>query len=509
MLAGLLANVMAVVAFAAATLLFPDYSLGDLLQRLRQRLGNAHPTLTATVDGFIRVSGLQPTREASKSIRLPPFPGPEAWPRHGPVAAGFQRMDYGAGGVPLESPEGSFLAGADERPVLVADSKAFLSALRQARPGQIITLAPGDYHLSQRRLEVGGGGLAGKPIVVRADRPGTVQIFLDTLEGFYIDRPFWVFENLTLNGACRSDDRCEHAFHVVGDAVGTVIRNNLIVDFNAGLKVNGLFDRRGDRFPDHGLVHNNAFYNTRARQTVSPVTLLNINGANGWVVHANFIADFEKGKGDRTSYAAFMKSNSSDGVFDGNLVVCHWKLPPSGGVRVGLSLGGGGTAAAYSRNHDNRVEHTGGMIRNNIIARCPIDVGIYLNRAAQTRIFNNALIGTRGIDVRFESSSADIRNNLLDGRIADRDGGRHEAGHNLSSQSCGLIGRVLGSCSSDHWYKAPLEGDLRILAVDEIIEQGDPAAATVLDFCGNPRRDAPDIGPIEYGSGPLCLPVPQ
>ena len=508
LLSGLAAHAAAAAVLLAWMLLFPDHGLGDLLHKAKQRFGDSHPTATALIDATIRVTGLQPaSRAAKRTVTLPDFPGPDEWPAQGPQAEGFTRVPYDELGIPQQAAQGPFLLGPDDELVPVRDAKGLLNALKRAKPGQIITLAPGTYHVRRRAIGLGSAGLPGRPIVVRAEHPGDVRIELDTLEGFYVDRPYWVFENLSIHGACGNDSRCEHAFHVVGDAVGTVLRNNELVDFNAPLKVNGLFDAEGDRFPDFGLVHNNNVYNTRVRKTGNPVTLLNINAGNGWVVSANFIADFAKGQSNRISYAAFMKSNSSDGVFERNLVVCHWRLPPEGGVRVGLSFGGGGSGANISRQRSNRTEHTAGIMRNNIIARCPLDVGIYLNKAARTQIYNNALIGTTGIDVRFATSTASIHNNILDGRIADRDGGHHSADNNLGARSCSWFARVFGGCSSADYYQAPLSGDLRVTAVERVIDQGNNDPRRELDFCGNPRHAPTDIGPIEYGAGPLCLPT--
>ena len=53
---------------------------------------------------------------------------------------------------------------------------------------------------------------------------------------------------------------------------------------------------------------------------------------------------------------------------------------------------------------------------------CPEEVGILLNKAWNSKIYNNTLINTVGIDVRFATSTADIRNNLITGRILDRNG---------------------------------------------------------------------------------------
>ncbi len=444
--------------------------------------------------------------QSTITSELPPFPGPESWPRHATQEVGFGRLEFDALGVPQQSSAGNFEPRAIDNVIKVSEERAFEEALRNASAGDIITLTPGVYRLKRLRIELGGNGTPELPVVVRAEAIGDVRIELDTLEGFYVDRPFWLFENLEIHGTCSDDSRCEHAFHVVGDALGTTLRNNRLIDFNAPLKVNGLFNREGGRFPDNGLVHNNAVYNTRVRRTDNPVTLLNINAGNGWVVSANFIADFAKGRGDRISYAAFMKSNSVAGVFERNLVVCHWRLPLDSGVRVGLSFGGGGSAARISRDRSNAIEHTAGVMRNNIVARCPSDVGIYLNRAARTRLHNNLLIGTRGIDVRFDTSSASIHDNVLDGRIRSRNGGSFAAENNLTSDQCGLMDKMVRHCGTGYWYADPFRGNLRLVERQTFARHYRQTAGELSDFCGNVRPQDSDIGPIAYGVGEPCIP---
>lgn len=505
--AGLVMGVTLLVLFIAGRIFLADYSVGDLVHKLEILLRQNHPTVSAMVRGVIEATGAKTSSEAAVGKVLPPFPGPEAWPRHGPVGAGFQQQRFDSAGVPLQSSFGPFVVGAGADIVRVSDVAGFVVALRAAKAGQVITLAPGDYSIKQSRIVLGGSGSPTSPIIVRAERFGDVRIRLDGLEGFYVDKPYWVFENLSIHGACRDDSQCEHAFHVVGDAVGTVLRNNELIDFNAALKVNGLFGPPRARFPDHGLVQNNSVFNTRIRDTGNPVTLLNIDAADGWVVAGNFIADSAKGKGDRVSYAGYMKSNSRSGVFERNLVVCHWRIPPSGGARVGLSFGGGGTAGEFSRNGDSTVEHTDGVMRNNLIVRCPTDVGIYLNKAANTLVLNNAILSSRGIDVRFPPTHATIRNNVLDGRIADRDGGHHDAENNLDASVCGLWSRLTGHCDSTTWYKNPTAGDFRGVKIDEILGRVEAGKSPEFDFCGYPRKLIADIGPIEYGAGPPCFPV--
>lgn len=438
---------------------------------------------------------------------LPDFPGPLDWPQTGPVSTGFTRIQFDDFGVPIQTPRGAFAAQASDRIVNVDNVSALIKALSKAQPGDVITLSPGRYRIKQRRLSLGRSGTARNPIVVRAQEFGSVRLELDSLEGFYVNRAYWVFENLMIRGTCGSHSRCEHAFHVVGNANGITIRNVEAVDFNAPVKVNGQFDSDGGRFPDHGLIHNSAFFNTSVRNTGNPVTLLNINAGNGWVVSSNFIADFAKGRSDKISYAAFMKSNSKNGLFERNLVVCHWRLPIDQGVRVGLSFGGGGSSARMSRGGSNATEHTSGVIRNNIIARCPKDVGIYLNKAPNTQIRNNLITDTIGIDVRFTTSSAEIRGNIFDGRIKDRDGGTYNATENLTTSDCSWHARFFDECGSGHWFANPRTGDYRLSPDTEITMEHSFTVEPELDFCGQ-QRDKPITtkGPFQYPISKPCLP---
>ena len=95
-----------------------------------------------------------------------------------------------------------------------------------------------------------------------------------------------------------------------------------------------------------------------------------------------------------------------DGLFERNLVMCTRNF--SGGTRIGLSLGGGGTAPQFCEDGSCNTEHQNGILRNNLIVNCS-DVGIYLNRAQDTLVDHNTLYATAGIDVRFPTSSATLR----------------------------------------------------------------------------------------------------
>jgi parallel beta-helix repeat protein len=371
--------------------------------------------------------------------------------------------------------------------VPVATAAALRTAITNASAGDEIVLASGTYELASN-VPCLAAGTAPLPIVVRAATAGSALVRFDALEGFRVAAPHWRFEDLVIEGVCASDDDCEHAFHIVGNADGVVIRRSVVRDFNAQIKANG--DGAG-AFPDDVVIEGNELYDTRARATANPVTKIDVVGGRRWIVRANTIHDYEKGGGDGISYAAFLKGNSRDGLFERNLVFCE--RDTSGGTRLGLSLGGGGSAPAQiCEDGDCTTEHQNGTLRNNVIVGCT-DVGIYLNRAAGTILEHNTLYDTAGIDVRFAAASAAFRNNLLSGAIRNRDGG--------SSTSSGDLTQV-PLASFGAWFADPAAADFSLVDGSEIVDQGVAAPLTTNDFCGTARSDGtPDVGAVEYGAG--------
>ncbi|MSP72658.1 MAG: hypothetical protein EXR76_10865 [Myxococcales bacterium] len=235
----------------------------------------------------------------------------------------------------------------------------------------------------------------------------------------------WHFEGLDVRGVCADDSACEHAFHVVGGAVGFVLRLSRVLDFNAQLKVNGALVDGVMTLPHGGLVEGNDVSDTRPRSTENPVTKLNIDSVDRSVVRANVLRDFHKDGGNGTSYGAFMKRGGSGGRFERNLVLCTRDVT-TGGTRIGLSFGGGGTgpqfcAPAFDAAVPCDVEHTGGVLQNNIVVACS-DVAVYLNRSAATKVLFNTFIAISGLDFRFDNTSGEAVANVLSGAIRDRDG---------------------------------------------------------------------------------------
>lgn len=387
---------------------------------------------------------------------------------------------------------------AQGRRVPVRDVAGLRAAVAQALPGDEIVLAPGDYAFGAK-LSLNRPGRPEAPIVLRAEALGQARLsFSDAdgvVEGLHVQAADWVIENLDIEGRCGDDSNCEHALHIVGRAERTVLRHCRLHGFNAQIKGNGmdLGGAEGWGWPDDVLIERTEFFNPAPRQTDNPVTPIDVVGGRRWIVRDNFIHDHAKGGGDGISYAAFLKGNSRDGLFERNLVVCE--LLHKGRTRLGLSFGGGGSSPdRICEDGTCMPEHQGGVMRNNLILHCPADVGIYLNEAADSQVLHNTLYDTGGgIDVRFAASSVTLIGNLLPGRIRDRDGGRSVRDLNRENVT---------AAQWAEWFRDPEGLDLRPRAGAEIVDGGRVLAGLVDDHCRAERSDGrPDLGAVELGDG--------
>lgn len=377
------------------------------------------------------------------------------------------------------------------RPVadVVARNPAELqAALLKAQPGQIVELAAGTHRFNQK-IRIGGAGLAASPITVRAAAVGATVIEFNTVEGFLVNQPYWVFQDLVIRGVCKADDDCEHAFHIVGKAEHITLRNNHIEDFNAHIKVNGF---SGD-WPDHGVLSHTTLINTKPRNTRRPVTFFDLVGASYWKVTDNLVSNFVKGLGNKVSYGMFMKGASEGGRIERNLVICSPDNISGPGVRVGISFGGGGTDPNVCRDGScAQFEHNGGLAANNIVAHCN-DSGLDVNHSSHITLAHNTLINTSGIDLRRAPSQALAYGNLHEGNIRARDG---------------AVLRV----SMDQPMRAPSvfeDPDLLILKWRSPPENIPSLRGVPTDFCGSARADGTLPGAFSDVSSCAQTAVPQ
>jgi len=358
--------------------------------------------------------------------------------------------------------------------ITVQSAEDLLRIVPTAKSGQTILLSPGTYRIG-RTMKTVFGGTSDQPITLRAAEPGTATIELVTGVGFKVAHPFWIFENLTIRGACEPARYCEHAFHIFGPAQGIVIRNNHIQDFNSHIKINGY---KG-QWPDSGVIQSNTMTNTIPRDGKSPVTPIDLVGADNWKVLDNVISNFVKYGGNQIAYGVFMKGDSHYGRIERNLIICATKDISQPGVRVGLSFGGGTTGKQFCRDQACVVEHTLGLAANNIIAHCN-DAGIDVNRSTDITLAHNTLINTAGLDVRGKLGAAKAYGNHFEGLIRQRDGATLQQSMNESGPMA-------------TYFESPDKLDLHWRTAPDNIPSV-PFVGT--DFCNKKRLDGTPPGAL-------------
>ena len=510
-ISGVLVNlaVVAVLVFFGRSVYQLQLPFSVLAERVVMHLEGKSPALSKRMNAGFSALGIVNAGNTLYGKRYNIDPGGKNWRGWGASSSvSFPPQSYGATGRPVivERNTGKqptqYVHGAS-RDRRVRNVEELSRAINTAMPGDRILLAPGEYHISHA-IGITHNGTVKRPVTVMAERLGQVRLLVSSTQGFLIRAPYWVFENLEMQGVCANDSACEHAYHIVGAGHGTVIRNNRLFNFNSMIKINGEMQSGRLQFPDNGLIESSSLYNRSVRDTDNPVTPIDIVAANGWVIRNSLIADFAKGRGDRTSYAAFAKGDASGTLFERNVVICQLNVHDDRDVRVGLSFGGGGTDRSACRDRRCSYEHSRGVIRNNVIMHCPSDVGIYLNKAHSAEIYNNTLYHTLGIDVRFPESTAVIFNNILSGRIDDRNGG-------LSIRKSNLIADFNNHLEGDvfhDWFQLPEAGNFNRVDGSEFVNRGQSRDELKYDFCGNLRKDnAVDIGAFEYSSARVCLPL--
>lgn len=306
--------------------------------------------------------------------------------------------------------------------IYVNSEEQITAALKSASAGTVINIAPGHYTFKGNYLYFAAKGAKNAPIILRADNIGDVTFNMQLREGLLIPSPYIIIENLVFLGGKTKYDTIEHALHIVGDADHIEIRHNEFINFNAHIKANSIKNKAGQRiYPDHVKILNNNFYNHWKRNTLSPASPIDVVGGKGWLVANNFIADFAKygRKGRGVTYGVFLKGASEDGIIENNLVNCQWQVEHTSAndIRIGISLGNGGTGKKFCMDGQCAYEHKNGIIRNNTILNCQNDVAIYINKGKDTLIENNYIANSLGIDVRHVESNAIISQNYLDSRI--------------------------------------------------------------------------------------------
>eukprot|EP01104_Vermistella_antarctica_P013093 TRINITY_DN3908_c0_g1_i2.p1 TRINITY_DN3908_c0_g1~~TRINITY_DN3908_c0_g1_i2.p1 ORF type:complete len:658 (+),score=200.77 TRINITY_DN3908_c0_g1_i2:145-2118(+) len=393
------------------------------------------------------------------------------------------------------------------RVVPVTTATELDTAIQAAIPGdQIVLSATGTFTF--RTIRCTASGTAEKPIIVRGEPGSKISLYSagsseGYVEGFAVTGSHWHFVSLDIQGTCDNSQHtyCEHAWHLAGSK-DVVVRNCRSHEINQHIKSN-INGAGSGLFADRLLVERNHMYNDVPRNTGNPATIVNIDGGDDCVVRGNYIHDGARVSSGSVTYQAFMKSNGAGGLFEQNLIVCSADHS-DGGYRLGLSFGGGGTAPDNVCGQGTcKPEHRNGVMRNNVIKHCN-DVGIYLNEAQNTDIYNNFIYDTTGIDCRFSPTTADVRNNIVaGGAIRNREGGVHTGTNNWITSVSAADAMFVNVATTD--FKASWDAGVKDGANPASFEDAGVEIASVKkDYCGIGRKTPYDIGAFDYRKGTPC-----
>jgi hypothetical protein len=237
-----------------------------------------------------------------------------------------------------------------------------------------------------------------------------------------------------------------------------------------------------DYFSDYGLVEDCVIGYTDYgyRTCVEGIDLI---ASVGWVItNTDFISVKKKGGG--IGWGFFAKGNSQDTVVE-NCFFDNCDIP--------LSFGGGGTGDQYFRNCDTSWEHRRGIMRNNVV-HLTKDTGVYMNHAAEYKIYNNTLWTTfqradSSIDIR-NGSYGDIFNNICSEGYRLRDG-------DTQATLCNNI----FFADANLFVDQPNKDYHLVSTATDAIDQGCDTLADVpydMDWESRPKGSAIDIGADEY-----------
>lgn len=298
--------------------------------------------------------------------------------------------------------------------ISVTDTATLKQAFIDVKAGQTVYLATGVYELN-KPLSTVLDGTESNPITLTASPYSKIIVNSDV--GLKIKHSHWYVRGIRFYGGCESHSLCEHAIQLVGGISNVKIAHSSFVDFNAHIKSNGIqFNKDAPRaFPRNIIITNNHFTNNSRRNTGNPVTPIDIVGGDSVQILNNFIADFAKSGGNKTTYGAFLKGGGSNGVIKGNVVACVDKLPVKHieDIRIGLSLGGGTTGIGVCQSSDCSYEHEGGVIEGNTIINCAYDPAIFINKASHSMVKNNTLVNSCIIQVKQSSNTTLKANQIL------------------------------------------------------------------------------------------------
>ncbi len=379
------------------------------------------------------------------------------------------------------------------RLVRVSTVAELTAAIANMASGDTVLIARGTYRL-ENTLHLHGGlsrvairgesGLAAE--VVLQGRGMANESFGNVPHGFLVaDVSDVLIADLTVR------DVYYHAVQVAGEYGPARIRLHNVHLIDAGEQlVKGSTAGPPGPYADDGVVECSLLaYTDRARSYYT--NGVDILAGKDWVIRDNVFRNIRAPVGALAGPAVLLWRNTIDSVVERN-----WFIDCDRGIALGLS----DPDPRYARDGEARYDHQGGVVRNNMVWRTagsPTgDVGITANFARDFRILHNTVVlnGTfpwGAIEYRFGASNGEIRANLTDAPIWQRDGAQATLSDNLDGAQAG-------------WFTAAATVDLHLSRGSPPVDAVGGSDDTTDDIDGQarPAMAAPDAGADEWWPEP-------
>jgi hypothetical protein len=355
-------------------------------------------------------------------------------------------------------------------------------AVATARPGDTILLEDGRYPL-RHTVEIG------VPDITVRGRSGDPEKVVLHGQGM-TEGDVGVAIGVGARGVTIADitirDVGFHAIQVRGErgASEFTLHNARLQDTGQQL-LKGTVAGGGRVFADNGIVACSRFSYTTSAPT-NYTDGIDLLATKGWLIRDN---QFMRIRGPETGGwsggpAILVWQASLDTIVERNIIVDSFR-----GIALGLET----SPNVYARDGERSYDHRGGIVRNNVVVNLNpwADEAIEANAARDVRIEHNTVLvegsAPWSIGVRFPSASANIRNNLTNRGILERNGGH-------VTQEGNVVTAVR------NWFVDAPHADLHLTALaSPAIDAGVPIPDINGDFDREPRvaGRAPDAGAFE------------
>lgn len=360
--------------------------------------------------------------------------------------------------------------------VEVSTAAELVNEVYYSSPGDTVLLEDGLYDLAETGT-----------VVVRTDhltirgKTGNRESVIIQGWGMYADghNGFWVSANDVTIADLTVQNVRYHCIQADVNVDRLIVQNCILRD--AGEQILKVPTSTGENYSDSGLVEGCLFEYSACVGPRSYMGGIDVHRGKDWIVRDNVFRYIRSPGGSLSEHAIHFWNDSQGTLVERNLII---------NCDRGIGFGLGSST------------HTGGVIRNNMIAHdgAPLpdgstgfdDVGIGLESAPGAQVYNNTIFFQHfynAIEYRFATTTGvTISNNLVNRAIQQRDGA-----------SAVLETNVLNAQST--WFEDAASGDLHLAyGIPDVVDQGTTISDLEDDFDRDfrPHGQGMDIGADEF-----------